>query len=312
MTNYVTKICHKGPHFAFRVGKANVYLGNKEEANSRSDWALMVSCAGDAATFTPSCPLKANKAAAALLPPNLLSWEPPPFLAIDWPDGSTPNLGAKWWETFVIELAKLEGDVVFYCYGGHGRTGTAAAIISELAGLTPKKGDPVNWLRSIYCEKAVESNSQLDYFEHVTGRTTKAVASNVYRSYGQQGSGYGQYNLPTSAAAKSETGTGSGSAANQVPVKYSSKTRADIKAELLDDEQLLVGWDGEGVYYVMESGDAVKFEEDDRVLAELRAKYGHYEDAEDAEYEEDGVDPASEIPAKPRVPVGTTGGDGQP
>ena len=44
------------------------------------------------------------------------------------------------------------------CLGGHGRTGRALACLAVLAGTPPGEADA--WVRTAYCEKAVETDEQ--------------------------------------------------------------------------------------------------------------------------------------------------------
>ena len=63
---------------------------------------------------------------------------------------------------------------MFYCQGGHGRTGTALAIIGALSNCIPPGVDPVAEVRRRYCDLAVESAAQIEYIEAITGREVKA------------------------------------------------------------------------------------------------------------------------------------------
>ncbi len=53
-----------------------------------------------------------------------------------------------------LENGKLVG---LFCVGGHGRTGYIAACVLGLLGIE----DPINYIRTNYCEKAIESNEQV-------------------------------------------------------------------------------------------------------------------------------------------------------
>jgi len=103
-------------------------------------------------------------------------------LSIRWTNGSVPHLGRYFWDCLMSDIEKLaekrgELDLLVICEGGHGRTGTALAILCSLWGLIPKKTDPVEWVRRHYCERAVETERQLDYIEEITQRKVKAEAS---------------------------------------------------------------------------------------------------------------------------------------
>ena len=99
-------------------------------------------------------------------------------IEIDWKDMSVPNMDKEDWLTLINVLNKISDklnkkiNVLFYCYGGHGRTGTALAIVGSLLGLIPKNNCPVRYIRKHYCEAAIESMEQISYIEKITGRKT--------------------------------------------------------------------------------------------------------------------------------------------
>lgn len=107
--------------------------------------------------------------------------EAPPAIVIDWPDMGIPNYPLEWWEKLVDNLWKFDGDVAFHCHGGHGRTGTALAIIAHLTGVTEGK-DPVDWLREHYCKHTVESKSQVNYLNELGVGTDAEPCKGSYTS----------------------------------------------------------------------------------------------------------------------------------
>ena len=87
-------------------------------------------------------------------------WDPPwPHAHVDWPDFGLPADPAAFVASLEDVLARARrGEVVeLGCLGGHGRTGTALACLATLAGV---ENDPVDWVRSTYCERAVETDDQ--------------------------------------------------------------------------------------------------------------------------------------------------------
>jgi hypothetical protein len=66
------------------------------------------------------------------------------------------------------------------CIGGHGRTGTVLAALAHV--MTGRK-DAIEWVREQYCQKAVESHSQVDFLVKLYGMEAavpaKAKHSNV-------------------------------------------------------------------------------------------------------------------------------------
>jgi len=97
-----------------------------------------------------------------------------PQISIDWPDMGIPPLRPGFWNR-IAALAKQEGftNVLFYCIGGHGRTGTAlCSVLVECAELTPK--DAITYVRKMYCKEAVESPAQTGYLEALHKYTNQA------------------------------------------------------------------------------------------------------------------------------------------
>lgn len=95
------------------------------------------------------------------------------YIRVEWPDMGVPKVTREQWVTLARTLKRRK--VYVACLGGHGRTGTALAILASLYGAVPKDADPVAWVRGVYCDKAVETTGQADYVAKVTGRTVKAA-----------------------------------------------------------------------------------------------------------------------------------------
>ncbi|GAB3912402.1 protein-tyrosine-phosphatase [Microlunatus endophyticus] len=82
---------------------------------------------------------------------------------LDWPDFGVPadraivlsDLGS------LLDRARQGQSVEIGCLGGHGRTGTALALLAVLAG--HPSDDAVAWVRTHYCPKAVETDEQQAY-----------------------------------------------------------------------------------------------------------------------------------------------------
>ena len=89
------------------------------------------------------------------------SWAPPwPHEHLDWPDFGVPeDLDVlRRALTDLLDRARNGERVEVGCLGGHGRTGTALACLAVLTG-TPAN-DAVAWVRTNYCDKAVETDAQ--------------------------------------------------------------------------------------------------------------------------------------------------------
>ena len=191
------KDCHTGVYYLGQCGKANIYVGKESQVarrpytNSTRDFKLIVSLIeyggywskenkGDEFLVT------GNAAAKAMLPEDIFRQDTPiPFLHVSWPDYGAVALGRDWWASFVSALKRIDGDVVLYCMGGHGRTGTAASILAVLCGWVDPDYCPVAWVRDTYCAETVESEAQVEYIEEITGQKVISLPANHYGSYAQ-------------------------------------------------------------------------------------------------------------------------------
>ena len=186
-TTVTSTDCHKGVYKLGIVGHATIWAG-REAATSRicpgthKRYALII-CLIEGSSREPgwlrdSGVVSGNDAAAALIPGSVFrSGEQVPFLHIQWPDFSTPPLDRAWWDSFMVAIGRVKGDVLLYCQGGHGRTGTALSIIAVLGDWVRKDQCPVTWVRANYCRNCVESESQADYIERMTGSRVFANGS---------------------------------------------------------------------------------------------------------------------------------------
>lgn len=180
----------------FKIGKATLWGGSRGDLLDRPGWALVLS-AIEVEGFRKS-PLNAPEDVRALFPAatTLFDWKAPPCLRINWPDQGVPRLDRAWWRELAKTLPGVSGDVGVCCFGGHGRTGTALAILAALSGKV-KMGDcPVAWVRKRYCEATVESEAQLDYIEAVTGRKVFSEATGFSFTGGTAYAGSGQSLVP--------------------------------------------------------------------------------------------------------------------
>lgn len=89
----------------------------------------------------------------------------PNFISIDWPDFSIINFTKKDWLELIDYMLNFK-NVYIYCNGGHGRTGTAFAIIYSL--LTNCQ-TPIKTIKELICEKCIESLEQIQYIQQITG-----------------------------------------------------------------------------------------------------------------------------------------------
>lgn len=171
-------LCHAGLYPIGKIGSAQIWLGRETAVAPHIDGrpkpvALIVNCAMEWGHGIPKEMVQdvaGNEAARMLLGDRLFkSHKPTPQISVDWPDYGTPNLRRSWWVRLSAALSNIDGDVIFHCVGGHGRTGTAAAILACLNGWVTREQCPVTWLRERYCQNVVESEEQIFYIEEITG-----------------------------------------------------------------------------------------------------------------------------------------------
>jgi len=92
-------------------------------------------------------------------------------LQVHWPDYGTCDLVAEDWNALGAEIHDQK-EVLILCQGGHGRTGSAAAIVLTM--LSKCKGEEaVKFVREVYCKRAVESKEQLTYLDGLLGTQTE-------------------------------------------------------------------------------------------------------------------------------------------
>lgn len=174
----------------FKVGpKHFIWAGSRFELSGHA-WELIVNFQDTTwANYnaTPYTRVGGTAEAKAKMPAGLFT-TPIPRITLDWEDYEVPRVDREWWELLLKGIRDLTGDakeldVGFCCDGGHGRTGTAMAIMGCLAGLIPEDKDPVTWVRQQYCEKVVETQDQIDYIAKITGRVVTSKAAASFMSY---------------------------------------------------------------------------------------------------------------------------------
>lgn len=179
--------CHSGQIEVMQIGEALIYAGRKRDMDDDTTWDLRIRML-DSYGWNNLHPLIAlSHGADKLLRPEIGQVRYPPTLDIDWPDFGVPPLDRKWWDALVESIAKMGPvHIGLYCEGGHGRTGTALAILAALSG-NSGNDDPVKWVRDRYCGEVVESYAQIEYIEEVTGVPVLSKPTSAFRSYGAGG-----------------------------------------------------------------------------------------------------------------------------
>lgn len=140
------------------------------------DWGIWagkrIDCLGELNKFDVVINLTYNsvKNAHCIPIPELQQYESPSEtfteLQIDWPDYGVTNLPYEFWRDLLAYLQDNKLKALVFCLGGHGRTGTALAVLLELSlGYHPQQA--IEHLRTHYCTEAVESTSQLEYIREM-------------------------------------------------------------------------------------------------------------------------------------------------
>jgi protein-tyrosine phosphatase len=86
-----------------------------------------------------------------------------PFKLISWPDFGLPDDERELIDAVsdIHARAKTGENVQIACYGGLGRTGTVLSCLAVCAGVPV--GDAVEWVRSNYDRRAVETDEQVRF-----------------------------------------------------------------------------------------------------------------------------------------------------
>lgn len=85
-------------------------------------------------------------------------------IQLDWPDFGVTNLPKEFWLELIDYLKTNKLRMLVFCQGGHGRTGTAIAILLVLS-MRYAPQEAINWVRLNYCEHAIESKGQEEYIK---------------------------------------------------------------------------------------------------------------------------------------------------
>jgi len=98
----------------------------------------------------------------------------PQFVVIEWPDFGIPsNAGRDFWYALVNDFkTKNINTVSTSCAGGHGRTGVQLCILAHIMLPTTQHSwkdvaELITYIRSVYCEHAVEGKAQQQYIADV-------------------------------------------------------------------------------------------------------------------------------------------------
>ncbi|MCK5021176.1 MAG: hypothetical protein KAS32_29470 [Candidatus Peribacteraceae bacterium] len=174
--------CHNGSLHLFTWKGINFWGGGSSRNMSLEGMDLVIDCADVAEPM-----ITLHGVDTKIFPFSNASAR----IVLNWPDMGVPDLVKADWTTILkgiekMKKAKKDGEfnVLACCVGGHGRTGTALSILAALTVLKGKKQCPVTYVRDNYCKEVVETESQKEYIEEITGMEVKAkIDSYVYAGY---------------------------------------------------------------------------------------------------------------------------------
>lgn len=170
----------------------------------------------------------------------------PKGISIDWPDFGVPPLPREFWQALAARLKGERGKLFIGCTAGHGRTGTALAILGYFWGLTKT---PIAWVREVYSPMAVETEGQVEYVAQITGVKEKVKGSETpLVSYGYS-YGYGAYGnyLGRSEGYSDMVARIAAVVARDVDAKKLLDRRGDIALQVEEDDDAvyITGYVGE-------------------------------------------------------------------
>jgi hypothetical protein len=96
-------------------------------------------------------------------------------IQLDWPDYGTINMPKEFWIKLIEYLEKNQYRMLVFCLGGHGRTGTALAVLMGLS-IGYSADQAITWLRRNYCHSAVETVGQENYVRSMLKEDIKVKA----------------------------------------------------------------------------------------------------------------------------------------
>jgi hypothetical protein len=169
--------CHVGAPKVMQIGQVSVHASGWRD-HPIWEWDMMLRLGDEFAGFMDRPGgVNLNRAAKKAFKTIESPIKQPEIIQVGWADFYIPSLSKAWWMNLNNHLLKHpKGTLYVHCYGGHGRTGTALAILAALNDFhhMDKARDPVAWVRKHYCKEAVESGTQIEYIEEITGATVHA------------------------------------------------------------------------------------------------------------------------------------------
>lgn len=160
--------CRHKPTLIFKAGSLEVYGASRMniDENSVRGFDLVVNLLGRRRFLEGGNLIRGSQKWAFLK--KFTSRAAVEELVLDWKDQAVFPVGRDFWVALYEALIK-DGykKVVFFCEGGHGRTGTAVGCLMTVA-LNIHGGRAIKEIRENYCRQAIESKKQEDYVRSMT------------------------------------------------------------------------------------------------------------------------------------------------
>jgi hypothetical protein len=181
-TNFTFNNCTHRPQHIIAGENWGVWAGKKEDCRSYAqDYDVILNL-----TFT------SIKEPHVIPIPELAQYEEYNCqykeIQLDWPDYGVINLPREFWVKLLTYLEENEKKMLVMCTGGHGRTGTALAVMMTMAlEYTPEMA--INWIHRHYCKEAIETSGQKEYIYRMAKEGIEEIEEIEVKS---KGAGVGQ------------------------------------------------------------------------------------------------------------------------
>jgi hypothetical protein len=154
------KICvHSGNVAVMQIRGITIY-GAKLDQISDSDSRLLLNCSGsDLAKNLITVPDNYSNLLTQTYARRVIN--------MNWRDQGIPAVKPEFWIALIdAMIANNDHDLVIFCIGSHGRTGTAMASLI-IANLGLSASDAVNFVRNRHCAQCIESDAQIRYLQRL-------------------------------------------------------------------------------------------------------------------------------------------------
>lgn len=168
-TSYIgNSSCRHQPTLVFKVGDLEVFGASECHVTRQaaSHFDLVVNLTGHRKFKTGASMIQAPRKWAFLR--RYLADAPLEELVFDWKDQGVFPVGRDFWINFLEQLKRDDyRKILFFCVGGHGRTGSAIGCLMTVA-LDIHGGQAIRRIKDGYCKKAIETKGQEEYVRSMT------------------------------------------------------------------------------------------------------------------------------------------------